>query len=192
MSNENSEQIELMTQILGEREASLSESQKIKTVELYNQLRLKVVKIYRNHFEANYWKREAEQSEKKTFELWKAFFWISAFLFLAFYLKLQDDAFMVAIGFVQLLVTTFFVTRIAKLYSMKAVASHSSELMLREASEIESELKFFGESYEYSDPILKFINEIKKDGSMPFHEHVDVLAILEIKVEIAKHVSWGY
>jgi hypothetical protein len=64
--------------------------------------------------------------------------------------------------------------------------------LLREASEIESQLQFFGESYEYSEPILKFVKEIKKNGNMPFHEHADALAILEIKAEIAKHVSWNY
>ena len=54
MNSENTELIEQTTKILYEYEALLSDAQKIKTIELYNQLRSKIVKIYSKYFEAKY------------------------------------------------------------------------------------------------------------------------------------------
>jgi len=192
MSDEKLVKIELMTQLLSEREVMLNESQKFKAIELYNQLRSKVIKIYDNYWDSKYWKRESEQIDRKIYRAWSAFLWITFFLLIVYFSKTSFKEIQFVIGFLQVLIATYFVSLLAKLNSMKLFASHTSQVKLQEAETIETNLKFFGETYENSISVLNLINEIKTDDSTPFHEIEDRLTVLEIKEDIAKFVLQTY
>jgi hypothetical protein len=192
MTQQENERMSFLTEHLAERETMLSDVQKIKYIELYESLRANVVSIYNLLFDANFQMREAEKHEKKSKGYWSFFFTSTVFMGFLFYFNQANDAWSVGIAFAQLLLTSYFLLLISESNHEKSLAFQSYQLLTSKASRIENNLKFYGERYESSKFVKKFIDEIKANQSMPFHEFEDATDILEIKSEIAEFVWLKY
>jgi len=184
----DNERLRFLNEQLAEREAMLSEVQKMKYIELYESLRTKVLSIYSISFEAQSQMREALKYEKKSKTNWNFFLVSTIFLGFLYYLKQGDDVWSVGIAFTQVLLTSYFLLLINETNRAKSLALHSCQLFKSRATDIENNLNFFGERYESSELVRKMINNIKADSSMPFHEFADACEILEIKSQIAEYV----
>lgn len=188
----DNERLRFLNEQLAEREAMLSEFQRMKYIELFESLRAKVVSIYRISFDAEFQMREAVKHEKKSKTNLNFFCISTLFLGFLFYLKHGDDVWSVGIAFAQVLLTSYFLLLLNETNNAKSLALHSCQLFRSEATGIENNLKFFGEQYEYSEQVKKMINKIKEDSSMPFHEFADACEILEIKSQIAEYVWMSF
>ncbi len=192
MNNQNREEIDLLTESLADREAMLSDANKIRCIELYESLRSKVLSIYNLHFDSNLLIKEAKRLEKTSERFWRFYILLTVILGLGYYLKQTDDAWKIAIVFAQIIITSFFLLQISEINNEKTFIFQNSQLKINEALRIEHNLRLFGESYEYSETLLRFIKMSKDGDSIPFHEIEHASDILQIKLSIAKTVSLSY